>query len=162
MSGRFYHSEYSYKKMKVFNLPRLFSTIIKSQRGQSLVEFALLLPVFLLLLLGIIQFGVIFSGYITATSAVREGARVAIVGAGDLEIRNKVIEMTASSPFLNEVVSGNIDIDPEEGSRLQMKPVSVELDASVKIIVPFLNYLVGENFDVFSKAVMCVEYIEGS
>lgn len=44
-------------------------------RGQSLVEFALVLPPLLLVIVGIIQFGLIFGGYATLTSAVRDGAR---------------------------------------------------------------------------------------
>ena len=44
-------------------------------RGQSLVEFALVVAPLLLLLLGIIQFGFVFNSYVTLTNAVREGAR---------------------------------------------------------------------------------------
>jgi Flp pilus assembly protein TadG len=50
-----------------------------TQQGQALVEFAILLPVLLLLLLGIVQFGVTFNNYIQVTSAAREGARKASV-----------------------------------------------------------------------------------
>jgi|1186.fasta_scaffold20544_4 Flp pilus assembly protein TadG len=49
------------------------------QQGQALVEFAILLPVLLLLLLGIVQFGLAFNNYIQVTSAAREGARKASV-----------------------------------------------------------------------------------
>jgi Flp pilus assembly protein TadG len=49
------------------------------QRGQALVEFALVLPLFLLLLLGIVQFGTVFRDYIALTDATRVGARQAAV-----------------------------------------------------------------------------------
>jgi Flp pilus assembly protein TadG len=52
---------------------------IRSERGQSLAEFALVLPLLVLLLFGIIQFGVTFNHYITLTDAVRAGARTAAV-----------------------------------------------------------------------------------
>lgn len=45
--------------------------------AQSLVEFALLLPVLIYLLMGIIQFGLIFNAYVTMSNAIREGAREA-------------------------------------------------------------------------------------
>jgi len=45
------------------------------QRGQSLVEFALVLTPLLLILLGIIQFGFVFNTYVTLTNAAREAAR---------------------------------------------------------------------------------------
>jgi Flp pilus assembly protein TadG len=51
----------------------------RSERGQSLAEFALVLPLLVLLLFGIIQFGVTFNHYITLTDAVRAGARKAAV-----------------------------------------------------------------------------------
>lgn len=43
--------------------------------GQSLVEFSLVLTPFMLVLLGIIQFGFIFNAYVTLTNAAREAAR---------------------------------------------------------------------------------------
>ena len=51
-----------------------------NQRGQSLVEFALILPVFIILVFGIIDFGMGLRAYITVTQATREGARYAAVG----------------------------------------------------------------------------------
>lgn len=47
--------------------------------GQALVEFAVVLPVFLLILLGIVEFGFAFAHHITMEYATREGARM---GAG--------------------------------------------------------------------------------
>jgi Flp pilus assembly protein TadG len=47
----------------------------RPERGQSLVEFALVLTPLLLLLLGIIQFGFIFNSYVTLANATREAAR---------------------------------------------------------------------------------------
>ncbi len=40
-----------------------------------MTEFALVLPILLFLLLGIIQFGIVFNNYVTLTDAVRAGAR---------------------------------------------------------------------------------------
>ena len=45
------------------------------ERGQALVELALVLPLFLLLLLGIVQMGSVFRDYIALTDATRVGAR---------------------------------------------------------------------------------------
>ena len=49
------------------------------ESGQTLVEFAIMLPVLCLILFGIIQFGVTFHDYITVTDASRVGARKAAV-----------------------------------------------------------------------------------
>jgi Flp pilus assembly protein TadG len=51
----------------------------RSERGQSLVEFSLVLMPLFLILLGIIQFGFIFNTYITMTNAARDAARVGTV-----------------------------------------------------------------------------------
>lgn len=48
--------------------------------AQSLAEFALILPFFLILVFGIIDFGMGLRAYISLTSATREGARYAAVG----------------------------------------------------------------------------------
>ena len=51
----------------------------KREEGQAVVEFILVLPVLLLIVLGIIQFGSLFKDYIALTDAVRVGARQAAV-----------------------------------------------------------------------------------
>lgn len=48
---------------------------VGGEEGQNLVEFALLLPVLLYILMGIIQFGLIFAVYVTINNSVREAAR---------------------------------------------------------------------------------------
>ena len=45
-------------------------------RGQSLVEFALVLPFLLMLILGAVEFGFVFNHHLTLEYATREGARV--------------------------------------------------------------------------------------
>jgi Flp pilus assembly protein TadG len=52
----------------------------RSERGQALVEFALVLPIFSLLLFAIIQFGITFNHYLAVTDSVRAGARQGAVG----------------------------------------------------------------------------------
>ena len=50
------------------------------KRGQSLVEFALILPVMIILVFGIIDFGMGLRSYISLTNATREGGRFAAIG----------------------------------------------------------------------------------
>ena len=59
-------------------MPKRFS--LRDQKGQSMTEFALVLPVLALLLFGVIQFGLVFNNYIQLTDAVRAGARKGVVG----------------------------------------------------------------------------------
>jgi Flp pilus assembly protein TadG len=55
----------------------------KRARGQSLVEFSLVLTPLMLVFLGLMQFGLVFSGYITLTNSVREAARTGTIYAYD-------------------------------------------------------------------------------
>lgn len=48
---------------------------IKNERGQTMTEFTFVLPILLVLLLGIAQFGIIFNNYVTLTDAARAASR---------------------------------------------------------------------------------------
>jgi Flp pilus assembly protein TadG len=50
---------------------------LRNQEGQSMTEFALVLPILAFLLFAVIQFGIVFNNYITLTDSTRAGARKA-------------------------------------------------------------------------------------
>jgi Flp pilus assembly protein TadG len=58
-------------------------------RGAAAVEFALLLPVLLLLLFGIVDFGLALNAQITITQAAREGARLEALGVAAATVVTK-------------------------------------------------------------------------
>lgn len=58
----------------------MIRSIRQREGGQSLAEFALMLPIFLILVFGIIDFGMGLRAYITTAQASREGARYASIG----------------------------------------------------------------------------------
>jgi len=51
--------------------------IIRNERGQTMVEFALVVPILCVILFGILQFGALYNDYVTLTDATRVGARKA-------------------------------------------------------------------------------------
>ena len=51
----------------------------RADSGAELVEFALVFPLLLLVVLGIVDFGFLFQEYEVVTNAAREGARIAIL-----------------------------------------------------------------------------------
>jgi Flp pilus assembly protein TadG len=94
--------------------PRLFRRSRTGQRGQGMVEFAIIVPVFLLMLLGMLEFGFVFTHNLSLEYATREGARVgatlsdgngvtATCNAIDQQIINSVTKVLKSpgSPLLN-------------------------------------------------------------
>ena len=66
------------------------SFLRRHRRGQSLVEFALIVPIFLILVFAIVDFGMGFHAYITVTNSAREGARLGAVGASSPTIVQRV------------------------------------------------------------------------
>ena len=61
---------------------------MKRQRGQAVVEFAIVLPFFLLLVFGIIYFGCMFADYITLSNVARSSAREAAIISSDDYYKN--------------------------------------------------------------------------
>ena len=82
---------------------------LRSQRSQSIVEFALIAPVLLLLLFGIIDFGRLIYVYSTLNQAVNEGARVAVRDSAVLPsnvtvqtaVRQHAVDVTLANPCSN-------------------------------------------------------------
>ena len=65
-------------------------------RGQALVEFALVLPILLLIILGVVDFGRAVYGFNTIGNAARSGGRVAIVSQTDASIKTAAITAAIS------------------------------------------------------------------
>lgn len=57
----------------------------RGQRGAALVEFALVVPIFVLLVMGIVDFGNAFNDYNSLRQGVREGARQVVVADWDTD-----------------------------------------------------------------------------
>ena len=117
------------------NLPTVIgrnSLISREDRGQTLVEFALVLPLIAILLFGVIQFGIAFNNYVTLTDAVRAGARKAAVSrqTGD-PVGAATSAVVASATDLNSSnlqVSVNSDWQPGDPATVSASyPYSINL-----------------------------------
>ena len=67
------------------------------ERGQALVEFAIVLPVLMLLIVGIVKGGLLYNNYLQLTDAVRSGARQLAIERG---------QTSPCGDAANEVLSG--------------------------------------------------------
>lgn len=91
----------------------------RGEAGQAALEFLLILPIFVLWMLLLIDFGILTYQYVSISSAVREGARFAAVNCGDgtctaTEVRDRTIArsgglLTAANNA--EVTVGWINVD---------------------------------------------------
>ena len=65
---------------------------VRRDEGAALVEFALVAPVFLLVIFGILEFGLAFKDYLTVTNTSRSSARVASAGGADVDADYAIIQ----------------------------------------------------------------------
>ena len=76
---------------------------LRSEKGQAVTEFAVVLPIFAVLLFGIIQFGIAFKDYLSLTDAVRAGARKAAVSRQTSDpVGNAVAAVRSSAKDLKQ------------------------------------------------------------
>jgi len=76
--------------------------------GQSLVEFALILPLFVLFIIGVFELGRAFFSYIAITNAAREGARVVTFWPGKTKISDVISAVNTEIGTSPVVEVGNI------------------------------------------------------
>lgn len=96
-------------------IPRLSANPFRRREGgQTLVEFALVAPIFLVLLLGIVDFGMGFKAWISITNATREGARIAAVHATCGEVAQRTVDTSSDLLTLADVTVVNCEGDPGE------------------------------------------------
>ena len=108
----------------------------RDQDGAAAVEFALLLPLLVLLLFGLIQFGLAFNTKIQATNAAREGARMAVVGidnwadiGGGLDFW-QAVQQNAGVGDIDNCVLNTTDV---VGGTL-----TVTFDYPLDLVIPFM------------------------
>jgi Flp pilus assembly protein TadG len=113
-----------------------FST---SEDGAAAVEFALVLPVLLLLVLGLIEFSLVFNTQITLTNAAREGARVMAIQNNPALARTAAID---AAPGVNPAVTGgNIAITPADCDA--GGTVTVVIDYNAELLTGFFGDALG-------------------
>lgn len=90
---------------------------MRSQRGAAAVEMAVVAPILLLLVFGIMESGWLFAQQVELNNAAREGARLAVVDYGTAaEIASETCARTAlSGGGATVTVTRSVVLDPEVG-----------------------------------------------
>jgi len=77
------------------------------ERGQALIEFAMVIPILLILAFAIIDFGWAMRDYVTLTNAAREGARLGVVAcktaANETAIKQRAVDYSSDLLELADV-----------------------------------------------------------
>jgi Flp pilus assembly protein TadG len=107
---------------------------ITREQGQTMTEFAIVLPLLVVLLFGIIQFGIAFNNYVAITDAARAGARKAAVS------RNSSDPVGACT---NQVRSSANDLDQSKLTVSCSSAWSIGSDVTVDVEYPYSIDLFG-------------------
>lgn len=127
--------------------------IIKNEKGQALVEFAIILPILLLLIMGILQFGMLINNYLSLENSSREGARLGIVGGTNTDIQNIVMK---TSPTLDSSAL-TITITPSEGNRKSGDTLTINLTYSYNLTIPIISSLFNNTVMLNAQTSMRIE-----
>lgn len=128
----------------------------RAKRGQSLVEFALVLPIMLVIFMGIFDFGRAIFAFNSVSNAAREGMRAAIVDQNSTVITNEAkTSMTGLPPDGTSVTFTNC-VAPKIGCL-----ASVKVSYSWQAITPIIGNLVGPK-TIESTTTMPVERVHTS
>jgi len=115
--------------------------------GTSLVEFALLTPILVTLLVGILEFGRVLDAWLVVANAAREGARNAALGLSAAQVRDEAYN------YLARGVGTRTDVQLPSPSEIEVigaggrpgDPVSVRVPLRVWIYTPLVQSLLPAN-----------------
>ena len=127
-------------------LVRTLRRFRRDRRGQALVEFALVVPILLLLVLGIIDFGRAWNLHQTITDAAREGARQAVIS-------NAVTQDSAVAIVAGVIRASGFDPglatvgfpDGFKTGRGEVTTVTIDMPYRFGFLAPFIRLVTTDN-----------------
>lgn len=126
-------------------------SLLQRQQGANLLEFALVLPVFLLLLFGMIEFGLVLVKKNEMTSAVREGARYGIILTNpkptDTTIKGKVCDALGISATSTNRTTCTSQITVTGQGGAYGTPLTVAMTA------PYTSLFYGQLFSAIGRSI---------
>lgn len=134
---------------------KFLKKLIKSEDGQSVIELAITLPILLMVLCAIIDFGWLFTNQLTISYCSREGARYAIVNPTSItNIQNRVTSI--APPNIRDTITVNVTFSNPTVRR--NGDVTVEVLGNIKVLTPITGVFThNESIEISSKCVMKVE-----
>lgn len=128
------------------------------------MEFALVVPILLMLTLGIIQYGIIFMTMLSLTNLSREGARYAATAPSlDAPIDARIEALLPSNIQWSDIYPKNILILPKQGDASRVLgnaspgliSVSITYDMRKKLFIPSTFF----NFHIFNTTYTTTTYM---
>ena len=130
----------------------------RRKRGMAMVEFVIILPILLMIVFAIVEFGVLFGRWQTLSNAAREGARTAVVfrspcntGTVEAEVRQRVKDYAI--PLGIVLADADIAVSGVCGASTTSSTVSVTLPYTFKVL-PGFAASVSPTIDLVGNSVM--------
>lgn len=127
--------------------------ILKNEKGQSIVEFALLLPILILIIMAIIEFGLLLNSYLALNNASREGARIGVVGGTDAQIKSAIL---TTSPTLN-ASDLSLMVTPSQALRKSGDTLKVTVNYKYHTIIPIIGNIINNLVNLNAETSMRIE-----
>ena len=135
---------------------------LRSERGAELIEFALVLPLLLFIIMGLIDFGFLFQRFEVVTNAAREGARMAVLpGYATADVTARVQNYVSSGGLATtstnpSVAVTNVTIPTGGGPVMQGKQVVVTYTSPYLFLGPVAGWFGGSftSATLTGKAIM--------
>ncbi len=121
------------------------SALAREDSGQALVEFALVVPIFLLLLFGIVEFARAWNIYEVLTDAAREGARNAVVDnptVSEEDVKSIIVEAGQRAGIAIE--PGDIEVTGFRAGRGEVATVRVEYQHELRWVTLLWRLATGD------------------
>lgn len=131
---------------------RKTNTILKSEKGQAVVEAALVLPLLLLFLCMIIDVGRIVYFESRLNSVCQETVRIVGLGGTTSDAQNYVTNQLGSAPAIPGVY-----VDPGDSVRKSGDFVTVTISDNINYITPLANVILPSPFTAVAKSTIRVE-----
>jgi hypothetical protein len=124
---------------------------VTSRRAQSLVELALLLPLFMLLLLGAVEFGRAFAAGLTASSAARQAASYAAqhqadgssAGGSCARAWGQTIDVALAAGSGLGLTCASVAVVPGSPDPYGRTPVTINITAPYQVLTPLVAQVLG-------------------
>src|SRR5712691_3214058 len=117
----------------------------RNERGSAAVEFALVLPLVLVVALALVQVGLLVRDRLLVEAAARAGARAAAVEADDTAIRAAAL---AAAPDLDP----SLETVQVTRAGTQGDPVTVSIGYEEPVRVPLIGWLFGSSVHMDTQA----------
>ncbi|MEH7301785.1 TadE/TadG family type IV pilus assembly protein [Neobacillus drentensis] len=125
----------------------------KDERGQSLVETALIVPIFLLILVGILDFGRVIYSYAHLQMAAQETVRLGGLGKKDADISTFAHQYI----HLGDTTKLQVTITPADTVRHSGDYVTVKLKYPMTFLTPMISKFFPSDFAIETSSTIRVE-----